>query len=383
MKQQTLTPKLQRQRKFLLVLPIILLPFLTLFFWAVGGGKVDNANAQVSVIKGFNSTLPDAKLKDNSALNKMSYYDKAASDSDKLRQQMKSDPYYRVHSDTDTASLHFPKSKAGLIGSGSNGGLHASKLIGSSDNASANAAQVYKKLAALQTVINKPVTAQDNPAKSGSVNPTSPLVVSPQKNQAPTEDPELKQMNGLLEKILDIEHPERVKAALEKATTTTPIKKFRAIPAVIDGTQKIVQGTVIRLKLADTVTLGGQLYNKGQLIYGSGNLASQRYTLNIKSIHVGYNFYPVDLTVFDQTDGLEGISVPEAVTGDALRDGATSGVQNMDVMSFDPSMTAQLTTAGINTAKGLFGKKVKRVKGKIKDGHALLLRDNQEVKNSH
>jgi len=55
----------------------------------------------------------------------------------------------------------------------------------------------------------------------------------------------------------------------------------------------------------------------------------------------------------------------------------------MDMMSFDPSMTAQLTTAGINTAKGLFSKKVKRVKGKIRDGHPLLLRDNLEVKTMH
>jgi conjugative transposon TraM protein len=198
----------------------------------------------------------------------------------------------------------------------------------------------------------------------------------------PPEDPQLSQMNGLLEKILEIQHPERVKSTAEQTGNTIPVKKFRAIPAVIEGTQKIVQGTVIRMKLLDTVTIGGTLFSKGQLIYGSGTLASQRYTVNIKSIHVGYNFFPVDLTVYDMTDGLEGISVPEAITGDALRDGANSGVQNMDVMSFDPSMTAQLTTAGINTAKGLFGKKIKRVKAKLKDGHPLLLRDNQEMKNS-
>ena len=39
MKPVTLTPKMARQRKFLLALPLILLPFLTLFFWALGGGK--------------------------------------------------------------------------------------------------------------------------------------------------------------------------------------------------------------------------------------------------------------------------------------------------------------------------------------------------------
>jgi hypothetical protein len=71
---------------------------------------------------------------------------------------------------------------------------------------------------------------------------------------------------------------------------------------------------------------------------------------------------------------MEGISVPEAVTGDALRDGAVNGVQTMDIMSFDPSMSAQLATAGINTAKGLLSKKVKRVKGKVKNGHQILLR---------
>ncbi|MEN0057151.1 MAG: conjugative transposon protein TraM, partial [Mucilaginibacter sp.] len=81
----------------------------------------------------------------------------------------------------------------------------------------------------------------------------------------------------------------------------------------------------------------------------------------------------------DMTDGMEGISVPEAVTSDAMKDGAVNGVQNMDVMSFDPSVTAQLTTAGINTAKGLFSKKIKRVKGKIKDGHQVLLRDNKAL----
>jgi len=45
-----------------------------------------------------------------------------------------------------------------------------------------------------------------------------------------------------------------------------------------------------------------------------------------------------------------------------VKDGAVSGVQSMDMMSFDPSISAQAATAGINTAKNLFGKKIKRVK---------------------
>lgn len=192
-----------------------------------------------------------------------------------------------------------------------------------------------------------------------------------------SEDPEMKQMNGLLEKILDIQHPERLKDKKEDIVVKTAPEQFQAIPAVIDGNQKIVQGTVIRIRLLDSVRLNGQLFAKGQLIYGSGDLYNQRVKINIKLIHVGLNIIPVDLTVYDRTDGMEGISVPEAVTGEALREGAVSGVQSMDMLSLDPSVTAQLTTAGINTAKGLFSKKVKRVKGKLKDGHELLLRDNK------
>jgi hypothetical protein len=374
MKQQPLTPEMMRQRKLLAVLPLILLPFLTLFFWALGGGKVDPANGRANTSKGFNFHLPDAKLKDFSALNKMSYYDQAALDSDKRRQQMKSDPYYRQHGDTDTASLHFSKYRASFMGSSNANSGYVSKLIGSSDPSLANAAKVYQKLAALQKAINKPAMPPDYQAKPNSGNPAMSST-NPLKIQTNTEDPELRQMNGLLEKILDIEHPGRLKEKSGNKTDTLA-RRFKAVPAAIDGNQKITQGTVVRIKLLDTVTLDGQLVPKGQLLYGSGNLYNQRLTLNLRILHRGYTIIPIDLTVYDMVDGLEGISVPEAVTGDAVKDGAVSGVAGMEFMSLDQSMGAQAASAGINAAKGLFAKKVKRVKARLKDGHPLLLRVN-------
>lgn len=374
MKTTNLSLQNQRQRKFLLAMPLIVFCFTTLLFWALGGGQPEQAKAAEN--KGLSMKLPTAIIAADQTGDKMSFYDQARTDSLKKQQLRKADPYSQSKADSVSAfsgvspggafSPHQPAFGGTDYGTGTN-------------SPAINEARISQRLSQLQAVVNKPQAQPVNPP----VKRTAPaLPDSLLKPTAAAEDPELKQMNGLLEKILDIQHPDRVKAAAEKGSGIA-VKKFRAIPAVVDGTQKIVQGTVVCLKLTDTVTLGGQLYAKGQRIYGSGMLSNQRYTLNIKSIHVGYNFYPVDLTVFDQTDGLEGISVPEAITGDAMRDGASSGVQNMDVMSFDPSMTAQLTTAGINTAKGLFGKKIKRVKGKIRDGHALLLRDNLEVKNSH
>jgi hypothetical protein len=363
----------QRKRKILLVLPPIVFCLTTILFLALGGGQSEQAKAGDK--KGLNMKLPSAIIAEDQAADKMSFYDQAHADSLKKQQLRKADPYSQNKPDSlnrlpgTNSGTAFPRHPA-AFGSADYGG--------SNSTPAENEARINQRMAQLQAVVNKPQPVSLPVKKTVNAIPDS----LPEPTAA-AEDPELKQMNGLLEKILDIQHPERVKAAADKAGIPITVKKFRAIPAIIDGTQKIVQGTVICLKLTDTVTLGGQFFTKGQHLYGSGSLSNQRYTVNIKSIHVGYNFYPVDLTVFDQTDGLEGICVPEAITGDALREGAANSVQNMDVMSFDPSMTAQLTTAGINTAKGLFGKKVKRVKAKLKNGHALLLRDNQEVKNGH
>jgi hypothetical protein len=373
MKTNTASLQDQRKRKILLAMPPIVFCFTTILFLALGGGQSEQAQAGDQ--KGLRMKLPSAIIAAAQSGDKMSFYDQAHADSLKKQQLRKADPY--TQNSTDSLNRLTGANPGGAFSTqpANPGGADNN---GTNSTPAENEARINQRLAQLQAVVSKPQPTGQPFKKPVNVLPDSLL-----KPTAAAEDPELKQLNGLLEKILDIQHPERVKDAADKAGNTATVKKFRAIPAVIDGTQKIVQGTVICLKLTDTVTLGGQLYTKGQRIYGSGTLSNQRYTLNIKSIHVGYNFYPVDLTVFDQTDGLEGISVPEAITGDELRDGAASGVQNMDMMSFDPSLTAQLTTAGVNTAKGLFGKKLKRVKGKLKDGHTLLLRDNQEVKNLH
>ncbi|MFD2871941.1 conjugative transposon protein TraM [Mucilaginibacter ximonensis] len=350
----SLSPQQQRQRKFLLGLPVLIIPFLTLLFWSLGGGKGNQAQAETP--KGFNSQLPQAVLPGKNDLNKLSYYAQAKVDSQKRQQALQSDPYAKRAADSagKSAALGGPNHFAG------------NKLNGFSGDPGAGEAKIYQQLAALQTAMNKPASA---PVQTTTA--VKPVTISKQ-----TEDPELKQMNGLLEKVLDIQHPERM--AAKQPTNTSPDRQFAAIPAVVEGNQKVVTGTVVKLKLLDSAVINGQTIPKGTLLYGAGNLYNQRLTIIIKNIGLGNTILPVDLTVFDKNDALEGISVPEAVTGDGLKEGADQGVQSMELMSLDGSLSAQAATAGLNTAKGLFSKKIKRVKGKIKDGHLVLLRDNKK-----
>jgi len=368
----------QRSRRFLLVAPMLVLPFLSLLFWTLGGGRAAAENNSAGNMHGFNSRLPDARIRNDGGESKLSYYDRAAADSEKLRQDAQADPYAKKHADSSSSGMGF---------SGTAFSAHQPPIFEAGGNPgdndpAAKTVQIRQRLKELQTLINKPAQApgvdpvNNMAASQPSPPPVQTAVVPPPVTT--TADPELNQMNGLLEKILDIQHPERVRERAKAGDSAAPAEEFRAIPAEVDGNQKIVQGTVIRIRLLDSARLNGHLFEKGQLIYGNGDLYNQRVRINIRLIHVGLQIIPVNLTVYDRTDGLEGISVPEAVTGDAVKDGAVSGVQNMEMMSFDPSMSAQLATAGLNTAKGLFSKKMKRVKGKLKGGHQLLLRINQK-----
>ena len=71
-----------KQRKMLLVLPLLVIPFLTMAFWALGGGSI---KAETSITaKGLNLNLPDANLKDDKVMDKLSFYDKADKDSLKM-----------------------------------------------------------------------------------------------------------------------------------------------------------------------------------------------------------------------------------------------------------------------------------------------------------
>src|SRR4051812_18332134 len=91
---QANTDKKIKQRKFLLVLPAIALPFLTFLLWSLGIVGASNVKASAIVTNGLNMQLPDAKLKENKSWDKLSFYEQADKDSAKYQDALKNDPYY-------------------------------------------------------------------------------------------------------------------------------------------------------------------------------------------------------------------------------------------------------------------------------------------------
>jgi hypothetical protein len=74
------------KRKFLLVLPLLVLPFVFIVFVALGGGRGEgNAAQPARESKGYNMNLPGAHFaKKETIIDKLCFYEKADEDSANL-----------------------------------------------------------------------------------------------------------------------------------------------------------------------------------------------------------------------------------------------------------------------------------------------------------
>jgi hypothetical protein len=191
-------------------------------------------------------------------------------------------------------------------------------------------------------------------------------------------DPETAQLNAMLQNILDIQHPQRVIGReIANIDTLSRDSLFKAIPATIIDKKKVVQGATLKLRLDDTITLSGQLIPKGQEIYGIATIINQRLMLNITNIRLGTSIIPVNLALYG-LDGIEGLYAPDAILTETANLSTERAVGGIVLNGLDQSMATQLATAGIDAARSALGKRIRKVKVKIKPGQKVLLRDKSK-----
>lgn len=338
----------------LLALPVLLLIIGAAAFAYFHCRRAPQKTANV---QGLNVHLPGAQLKGGPPVSKMSAYDQAQKDSAAARSK--------------PASAAF----AALGWTPANTPINSAAA-----SAEVSEARITRKLAEINRQVNAPEpTAPHYTASQATANPDIERLekLLKQKQQAASPDPEMAQLNGLLEKIQQIQNPALVQEKLKKeAAQRKPDSAFKAVPAIIDGNQKVLNGGVVKLKLTDTLRLNGLLLPKGQLLSGACSVTNQRLLLDIKNIRLGTSILPVSLTVFS-LDGMPGIAAPEAELGEAAGSGTAGALDNMEFLGMDQSLGTQAATAGIAAAKGLIGKKARRVKVRLHGGQPVLLRNNE------
>lgn len=156
------------------------------------------------------------------------------------------------------------------------------------------------------------------------------------------------------------------------------------IKAMIDRTTKAREGTRLRFKLLDDVTVKGIRLKKGSYLYGIvTGFGQQRVKASITSILVGNKFIKVDLSVFDN-DGMEGFYVPESTFREMVKD-AGSNVAGQSVQ-FDVNGTGSLSPEIIalqalqnmyQSASSAVSKNIRKNKAKIKYNTIVYLINTQ------
>jgi hypothetical protein len=353
------TPE-ERKRKILFFLPLLVLPFMALGFKALGGGKGITEAQVASNSEGINTQLPGAQLKKSDTKDKMMLYDQAQRDSASAKSKSAAGAFAALGWDTSKYRQH-------------------TKLTANS--ALENEVRINERLAQINQQINKPVPKVKQPVTDDETNaPSADLghleKLLKQNQQTNEPDSQIQQLNTMLDKIMAIQNPSLVKDQPKNSQPPAKDSAFKAIAAVIDGNQKVAPGGVVKLQLQDTIRMNGLTIPKGQTVFGSCVITNQRLLLDIHNIRLGTAIIPVNLTVFS-LDGMAGIAAPEAELGEAAGSGANGALENMQFLSMDNSLSTQAATAGISAAKGLLGKKVRKIRVKLKGGQTVLLRLNK------
>lgn len=103
------------------------------------------------------------------------------------------------------------------------------------------------------------------------------------------------------------------------------------IKAMIDQTIKVVDGTRIRLKLLNDVTIDSTKLEKGTYLYALvRGFSGQRVMANITSILVGNKFLKVNLSLYDN-DGMEGFYVPASTFREMVKNVGANAVGGMNM----------------------------------------------------
>lgn len=98
------------------------------------------------------------------------------------------------------------------------------------------------------------------------------------------------------------------------------------IKAMIDQTVKVQDGTRIRLKLLNDVTIDSVRLEKGTYLYALvKGFSGQRVLANISSILVGNTFMKVNLSLYDN-DGMEGFYVPASAFREMVKNAGANAV---------------------------------------------------------
>jgi conjugative transposon TraM protein len=381
--------KFLKQNKALLFLPLLLMPFVVLIFYILGGGEGTGnkaGNKTATNLQGANYSIPEAE-------SSIAIQDKL--EAYQQQRERASTRDYRILEDLDSMQgqgqkLFLPED---TLEATADDFEEAGLNTGISTNLLSHIRQKEQEINRELNLSHNPRLSKRNPVKETGEIPVereyqSGLNNNRKKTDRNQQQPSLNlQKTGIeeLDKVFDENlalnaqndslkiHLQQISVRLQemekRETMSYSLKKqsfsgfgkeppeINLIKAEIYETATVLDGNRVKLRLLEDTWLDGKKIARNSFIYGICKISNERLHISITRFPVEEDFVPVDLTIHD-LDGLPGLYVP----GNAARKvsqevGSSTNTSSLFGFTNDP-----LTYAGVRAADRTAQTLLKRVR---------------------
>jgi hypothetical protein len=228
-------------------------------------------------------------------------------------------------------------------------------------------------------------------------------------------DPEIEQLEQLIDKLLLLQNPELAKPQLgieeeiipvqiaesgeetmdeslvqeangffgleeKQFPTATNTGTFRkTISASLASTQEIYPGEAIEIQLEEDLNLESGIIPAGTILFAQTALSGARLQLTVSGILQDQELIPVSLKGYG-LDGIPGIELGEVKGSAEWLQQTENSAQGLRINSLGMNWQSQLATSGVEATRSLLRSKSKLKKLEIKSGHPILLIDSSKTK---
>ncbi|NHA05490.1 conjugative transposon protein TraM [Mucilaginibacter sp. HC2] len=380
------------------VLPVILLPFLCLFFYAWHSG-FSKPKQVVKENTGLNGSVGNvsADVRKKQLADKLDAYRNTYKEADGLtavnvipRESSSNPAYNNDYSDQQKKKLdsiqQAMKLKFGTANSPVGGPVQTESV--SHDRQVAKAIEAMSRRQANTTGPAESSPKEKDPMEVFKAQMAIMDSINKQNDPAYKEELKKKQLADKAAR----QKENRFKLAVEKAdaissdfNTVLPAKEPAFISAVIDENVTGYAGSRLRLKLLEDIKAGNNLIKAGTYLFAQiSGFSEQRVTLAITSILYEGRILPVKLDVYDM-DGLPGLYVPSSAFRDFTKDLGGNAVQGVtiDGSSGNSQFIMSSLDKVFQSTSSAIADLIRKNKAKLKYNSYIYLIDTDALQNAH
>jgi conjugative transposon TraM protein len=384
-----------KQPKYML--PLILLPFLCLFFYAWHSG-FSKPKPTVTENVGLNGSVGNvsADVRKKQLADKLDAYRSTYKEADGLtavnvipRENSSNPAFNNDYSDQQKKKLDSIQQAMKLkFGNGGNTTSRHEQQMGlNNDRQVAGAIEAMRNRQPNSSRPVAPVAKEKDPMEVFKAQMA--IMDSINKANDPAFKDELKKKQAA-DKLAAIKQ-NQVKLPVEKANsvsgdfnTVLPQKDPAFISAVIDENVTGFAGSRLRLKLLEDIKAGNNLIKKGTYLFAQiSGFTEQRVTLAVTSILYDGKILPVKLDIYDM-DGLPGLYVPSSAFRDFTKDLGSNSVQGVtiDGSSGNSQFIMSSLDKVFQSTSSAIADLIRKNKAKLKYNSYLYLIDNDALQNA-